>query len=376
MLNDLVAPDWEPIGDAEATDVLAHYLDGAALARRAAPLWRSPRPMSAAALVTLPDRTVFIKRHHVRVRSRERLELEHAFARHVRARGVETPAILTTSEGSSVLERGDYRYEVQEAAAGADLYRDVPSWQPFRQRRHAEAAGAALARFHAVAADFDVEPWAFDVLCDSTAITLATDPADAYHRLVTTRPGLGRATAPYDVVGDFEAVLRQPIEYAAGRCGGVATQWTHGDWHGSNLTWRDHGEQASVVSVLDLGLSNRTFALHDLAVAIERSVIDWLDTAGVGFITVDYDALGALLRGYASVRALNGQDLTTLSAVLPVAHVEFALSEVEYFGAVVHSRANVDLAYRSYLLGHVQWFESQGGAALLARLRAGADLGT
>ncbi len=374
MLDDLVAPDWPPIGDVEASDVLARYVG--TVRARSATIWRSPRPMSAAALVAIAGRTLFVKRHHIRVRSRQRLELEHDFAHHLRSRGIDTPMILATSDGSSVVAHGDYLYEVHEVAADVDLYRDVPSWHPFLHRGHAKAAGAALAQFHAAAADFNVGPWPFDVLVDSSSITLAADPPDAYRRLVTTRTGLRRATAPYDVVGDFESVLREPLETAAARLADVATQWTHGDWHGSNLTWRDPTPDAGVASVIDLGLSNRTFAMHDLAIAIERSIIDWLDTAGVGTASVDYVALGALLDGYATVRALTEVDLATLCAVLPVAHVEFALSEVEYFGAVVNSRANVYLAYRSYLLGHVQWFASPDGVALLARLRAGADLGT
>jgi hypothetical protein len=36
--------------------------------------------------------------------------------------------------------------------------------------------------------------------------------------------------------------------------------------------------------VFDLGLSNRTFAVHDLAVALERSTVDWLDLAGTGLV--------------------------------------------------------------------------------------------
>lgn len=373
MANDLVTPDWTPISDAEARDVLAAYVEDADLAARARTTWISPRPMSAAALVAIEDRTLFVKRHHVRVRSAARLQLEHDFAGHLRSRGVVTPAILTSKDGSSVLARGDFVYEVHEVAAGVDLYRDVPSWHRFRHRDHAEAAGAALARFHAAAADFDVGPWDFDVLLDSAMIALAADPPAAYRRLVTTRPGLALALARYDVRDDFESVLRAPIESAAARVRAIATQWTHGDWHPSNLTWRDASAHATVVSVLDLGLANRTFALHDLAVAIERSTIDWLDTAGLGSTSVDYDALDALLVGYTTVTPLSDDDLVTLSATLPVAHVEFALSEVEYFGAVVESRANLDLAYRGYLLGHVQWFDSPDGSTLLAHLRDGDD---
>ena len=367
MVNDLVVPDWPAITAAEASEVLGHYVEGPSRTNVATVLWRSPRPMSAAALVELDSQTYFLKRHDVRVRSRERLALEHAFVDHVRSRGLNTPAVLAARDGSTVHEREQVLYEVYERAAGVDHYRDVPSWHPFLSHAH---AGAALARFHRAAAGFDAAAWDFGPLLDSVAVILAPDPEAAYRQLVTTRPGLVRATVPYDVLGDYASVLAGPIETAASQLGDVTTQWTHGDWHGSNLTWRDATPEADVASVLDLGLSNRTFALHDLAVAIERSAIDWLDTAGAGTITVDYGALDALLEGYDGVIALTEDDIATLAAVLPIAHVEFALSEVEYFGGILDSSANVELAYRSYLLGHVQWFDSPAGIELRRHLGA------
>ncbi len=134
------------------------------------------------------------------------------------------------------------------------------------------------------------------------------------------------------------------------------------------MTWDETSSGANVAGVLDLGLSNRTFAMHDLAVAIERSVIDWLDTTGRGHVSVDYGALDNLLAGYQEVTPLTSTYLAALCVVLPVAHVEFALSEVEYFGAIVDSPDNLDLAYQSYLLGHVQWFTSPSGVELLSHL--------
>ncbi len=369
MANDLVTPDWPAITESEAVEVLAHFTDDRAKASAAAVTWRSPRPMSAAALVTLGDATYFVKRHDARVRSSERLALEHAFARHLRARGLSTPAILATRDGSSVYEHDPFVYEVHECAPGEDRYRDVPSWYPFTSHPDAHAAGVALAHFHRAAADFPAAAWDFGPLIDADLV-LAAEPDDAYRRLVTTRPGLVRATADYDVLGDFASFLREPIRVAKARLEHVTTQWTHGDWHGSNLTWSGPADAARVASVLDLGLSNRTFALHDLAIAIERSVVDWLDTAGLGVPSIDYGSLDALLAGYVSVAPLTEDDLATLAAVLPVAHVAFALSEVEYFGSIVDSPANVELAYQSYLLGHARWFDSPAGRSLLAHVRA------
>ena len=50
-------------------------------------------------------------------------------------------------------------------------------------------------------------------------------------------------------------------------------------------------------------------------------------------------------------------------------HVEYALSEIEYFAHVVSSAANADLAYDGYLLAHAAWFDTPDGTAVLDHLR-------
>ena len=52
--------------------------------------------------------------------------------------------------------------------------------------------------------------------------------------------------------------------------------WTHNDLHPSNLFWSNAGRDAEVTAVIDFGLCDRTNAVHDLAHAIERSMVDWL----------------------------------------------------------------------------------------------------
>jgi hypothetical protein len=48
-------------------------------------------------------------------------------------------------------------------------------------------------------------------------------------------------------------------------------------------------------------------------------------------------------------------------------HVEYALSEADYFTSVAVSAPNADLAYE-YLIGHARWFGQPPGTALLRRL--------
>jgi len=47
--------------------------------------------------------------------------------------------------------------------------------------------------------------------------------------------------------------------------------------HASNLLWSDAGDQAEVTAIIDFGLADRTNAVHDIAHAIERNIVEWLE---------------------------------------------------------------------------------------------------
>lgn len=373
----LVVADWPALTDDEMRLVLAHFerYEGMNASREVFVSWQSPRPMSTGALVHFANGTVFVKRHHVAVRSPERLRAEHEFSSYLRARGQSLPAVLRRANGDTVVQEGDLIYEVHERATGVDLYRDVPSWHPFTSLDHARAAGRALARFHRAARDFPLPPSVPGVLTSSVAIVSATDALAELGRLIAARPGLARAVARRSLLEDFTRYHLPAIEKAAPLLRALVAQWGHGDWHASNLTWSSTSPNAIVAGVLDLGLSNRTFAVHDLAVALERNAVDWLDVAGTGLVTADLSAVDALLDGYEEVQPLDECELSALVAVLPVVHLEYALSEVEYFAEVVRSPVNADLAYDGYFIGHSRWYEGAAGSELLEHLRRRARLG-
>jgi Ser/Thr protein kinase RdoA (MazF antagonist) len=370
MGRDRVEPDWPPLTDEEVSAVLARYgrPDGAAAVR-----WRSPRPMSAAALAGCDGAEVFVKRHHVLVRTAAQLSTEHALADHLRALGVAVPAALRRPGGGTTVASGDYVYEVHAPAGGIDLYRDVLSWEPFTSARHARAAGAALARFHLASASFARPERPPAVLTNSCAVIAAPDPLAELAGLAARRPGLASYLDQRPWRDDFTRYHLPAIGRLAPLLPGLGRIWGHGDWHPSNLTWDSASADAGVAAVIDLGLANRTFAAHDLAVAIERSAVSWLDLAEKRRAHPDIPAVDALLDGYQAVRRLSRAELAALPLLLPVVHIEYALSEVEYFASVVRSPANADLAYRTYLIGHARWFGTPEGRALLSHLRQRAD---
>ena len=204
MGKELVEPDWSPLTSTEVRTVLARYphpgvrplLPAAALdgIRGTAPdgilgaapagppagdemiTWRSPRPMSAAGLVRRDGVDLFVKRHHVRVRTPAQLAVEHAFIGHLRARGIPAPAVLRTVDGVTATQHGDFVYEVHEVAGGLDLYRDAVSWTPYTSLGHAWAAGAALARLHVAADRFPLPARSPAVLTSGCELIVAADP--------------------------------------------------------------------------------------------------------------------------------------------------------------------------------------------------------
>ncbi len=371
MGQTLVEADWPTLTDNEVQAVLRHFdqHEGVSTSQAAVVTWRSPRPMSAAALVHFANETVFVKRHQAAVRTPERLRVEHQFSSYLRARGQALPAVLRCANGDTVVLDGDFLYEVHARATGVDLYRDVPSWHPFTSLDHARAAGRALARFHRAARGFSLPPSAPGVLANSTTIVAAADPLAELGRIIAARPGLARVATHRSLVEDFAHYHLPTIERAAPLLRALSSQWGHGDWHPSNLTWSSTSPSVIVEGVFDLGLSNRTFAVHDLAVALERSTVDWLDLAGTGLVAADLGGADALLDGYEEVQPLDESELAALVAVLPVAHLEYALSEVEYFAEVVRSPVNANLAYDGYFIGHSRWFEETAGLVLLEHLR-------
>jgi Ser/Thr protein kinase RdoA (MazF antagonist) len=396
MGKELVEPDWSPLTSTEVRAVLARYPqpgvrppvpaapdgtgganpDGIAGAAPAGPpagdemiTWHSPRPMSAAGLVRRGGVNLFVKRHHVRVRTPAQLAVEHAFIGHLRARGIPAPAVLRAADGATATQHGDFVYEVHEVAGGLDLYRDAVSWTPYTSLGHAQAAGAALARLHAAADRFPLPARSPAVLTSGCELIVAADPLAELKWLAGRRPGLAAYLDGRAWPDDLTRLVLPLIRRAAPLLAGLPRQWGHGDWHPSNLTWTSAGADAVMAGVFDFGLANRTFAVHDLATALERATVSWLDLIDLGRAEADLDAIDALLDGYESVRPLTPAEAAALPEVFPVVHVEYALSEVEYFAHVVSSPANADLAYDGYLLSHAAWFGTGDGATVLDHLR-------
>ncbi|MFT9099229.1 MAG: phosphotransferase [Zymomonas mobilis subsp. pomaceae] len=359
--------DWPYLSFAEIAAIVSSYNAIGCLKEI---LWHSRRPYSAAALIiTDRNQKFFIKRHHYHLRNKSSLEKEHAFARHLSQKGLSISQVMVTASGESVISQGEWCYEIHEPAIGEDIYRDVMSWEPFFSIDHAYAAGEMLAKFHNAAQGFKAPSRCDQLLIASDHSLMQPDFMSALVNRTATQKALENQLKEKSWQKDIEAVILPFHQQLKPFLPLIKPLWGHGDWHSSNMTWTGKGKIAKVAMVLDLGMADYTSALFDLATALERNVLQWLLLNTQKNIVV-YDQLEAFLSGYKSIRPLTRTDKQILAAFLPLVHVEFALSEVVYFGALLKDYASADIAYYQYLLGHARWFSEKEGQALLQWIAA------
>jgi Ser/Thr protein kinase RdoA (MazF antagonist) len=374
MDGTLVNPDWPPLTLDEVGSLLAAFPEAGKPERI---VFASPRPFSAAGVVRTAHGKVFVKRHHRAVRDRGGLLEEHRFLEHLRLHGAPVPRVLRDASGETAIERGEWTYEVHEAAEGVDVYEDALSWTPFQRTQHAREAGRALARLHLAARQFNAPQRAVRPLVAGFTIFAARNPGAAVERYLEARPALARqrsvresAERALDLLTPLHAELLPLLAH-------LTPLWTHNDLHASNLLWSDAGEHARATSIIDFGLADRTNAVHDLAHAIERNVIEWLELVAhperAEAVPIHFDHLGALLDGYESVRLLSAEEAAALAPMTALCHAEFALSEADYFLGVLHAEEKAEMAYEGWLVGHARWFRGDGGGRLLDAIRRWAE---
>jgi Ser/Thr protein kinase RdoA (MazF antagonist) len=366
MRGDAEAAVWPRLRPEEVEHVLAQFDIPCAGARLS---WHSPRPLSAAAIVQLSGGALFVKRHSRRVRNAAQLEEEHRFSQHLLAHGAAVTRVLQSAHGRSAFADGEWTYEVHDLGVGVDLYGAAVSWAPFTSHHHAVSAGGALAAMHGASRTYAASPRSAAVLISNDAVIRVADPLEAVRDWIETSPALDDYLRKRPWRDDLARALAPFHGHYLDASASLEPLWTHNDWHASNLLWSDSSPLADVRTILDFGLSDRTTAIYDLATAIERNTIPWLDIQAERPGAADLGLVDGLLSGYLARAPLGAAERSALVAILPIVHVGYALSEIEYFYGVTHAPQDADLAYDAFLLGHCRWFERAEGQALLAHMR-------
>ena len=358
---DLVERAHPALTEAELAPVLAAY---PGLGTAFALAWHSPRPFAASAILRTSRGSLFVKRHDARVRSTADLAEEHAFIAHLRAHGLGVPAVLEARGGATAVAGPAGTYELHALGEGEDLYHEAHSWTPAASEADAEAIGFALGRLHRAAAGFAAPARRTRLLVAGDSLVRAPDLQNSLADRVASDPFLAGALRGRPWRRAVGRALLGWHEAVRPHLPAMAPLWAHGDLHASNLLWRN----GAVSAVLDFGLANRASAVFDLATAIERNAIAWLRLSP-GCTDIGRAALAcALLRGYDAARPRPPQEARALRHVLPVVHLDFALSELVYFHAVTASGRDQEAAYTDFLLGHAEWFATPDGRRFLASL--------
>jgi len=381
----MAEPDWPPLTVPEVRALLSRY---PGFSEPVEILSVSPRPFSAASVVSTPGGRVFIKRHPLAVRDREGLLEEHRFMAHLLAHEAPVPCVHAACSGETAIEAGEWTYEVHEVPDGVDLYGEALSWTPFLTVAHAQSAGRALARLHLASEGFSAAQRKARPLVASFTIFAGENPSAEMDSYLAARPELSGSSLVRNccdealkLLGPYYAELR-PLLPA------LKPLWTHNDLHASNLLWSDGRGDAHATAVIDFGLADRTNAVHDVAHAIERNMVEWLAPGqgsgireqgsggavnGGATVPVHLDHLSAMLDGYESVRPLSAEEAAALAPMAALCHAEFALSETDYFLSVLHSQEKAQMACDGWLVGHTRWFLSSGGIRLLDAIRRWAE---
>jgi len=376
MDGELVASDWPQLTLPELRPLLAEFPTCGEPVRI---LTVSPRPFSSASVVETTTGHIFVKRHARLVRNAKGLAEEHRFMVHLLAHGASVPRVYTSVSGATAIERGEWTYEVHSIPSGADLYRDTLSWLPFFNPAHARSAGQAIARLHLAAEGFHTPARPVRPLVSSFSIFAAADPAAALESYLAAHPAIATHAAVRRCANEALALLAPFHAELQPLLPSLPALWTHNDLHASNFFWSNESSSAEGSAIIDFGLADRTFAVFDIAQAIERGLIGWLSIVDAGTpldsAEIHFDQIAALLDGYESIRPLTRAEAASLAPTLALCHAEFALTESDYFLGILHDEDKAPYAYDSYLVGHARWFRT-AGQKLLDFLRRWANAHT
>ena len=278
MDGTLVEPDWPPLTLAELRALLAQFpdlgepIDILSVARARFPprgsghaeRSRNGQPSSSSAITA---RCAIAKGCS---RSIAFLRICSRTARRFRASSLPRPAKPRSKPASGPTRCTKF-------PPGVDLYEDAISWTPFRSAAHAHSAGQALARLHLAAQRFRCSaPQAAPARRQLHHLRRARSRRE--HGALSRRAPLARQPRSRSRLRGAGTRSSRAVSRRA--CAASARAHAALDAQRSarlqSFLERSQRPDARATAIIDFGLADRTNAVHDIAHAIERNIVEWL----------------------------------------------------------------------------------------------------
>lgn len=372
----LMIQHWPDITMDEA-DVVLGRLSEPLHARRI--IARSGRPMAAGCLIDTGAGDMFIKRYARSVRTEDTILPYHRFVAHLASHGIPTPTFHWFTAGSetgngneagfgmeTVLLWNDCVYEVSAKAWGEDRYAKAYIWDPPETNREAYRLGSFLGYLDIASRGFDEPRPAPCGYQARFSIFEHEDVLAAADGWLRERPLTARwmRETGRDFLSDLAQFADTGVRLAP-RYRDIERIWTHGDTHLSNFMWQGDAPSA----VFDFGMADFNTAVFELAMALERHTIQWLDVMNGDADSYRLDLARAIISGYHAVRPLTDVEKEILPDVLAVSQIEGGVTLIDYWLRSHGRGQDISWGYDVDFLAHGRWYRSPSGVAYLNGLR-------
>jgi Ser/Thr protein kinase RdoA (MazF antagonist) len=333
---------WGPIEPAEAAAVLGRPVEIVSQHLR----W-----LFAVARCRFDGGELMLKRQPPMGRTIGQVVWQHRLTNHLADRGV--PA----ARARDLHDRDGLWYEVLDVASGEDTYAGVDTWEPFFSDSHLSSAGRTLARMHRAGGGFEPrqpQPQAgFVVQIDLCRLP----PVAAAELMRDARPAVAEYLDGDDWQHPIEAAYAGAFGRLAPELGELERAPLHGDWQTNNLFFAAD----EVSSIIDFHQADFGPRVLDLAVALERNCFFWNRISAGDGAAYDLRAAALLVGAYHSEHPLTEVDRRLLPDVLAVCQFEYGISFLDYYWGVERDREKADWAWRTFVLGHAQWWQTTAG---------------
>lgn len=365
---------WPEINEEELQDVIGFY---PSLGKLKTILYQSTRPLSAGCLFETTEGRFFVKRNSTLIRTRDEWEYEHRFQSKLPNFGLQIPKIIKTKNQESLLEKKGkettWLYEIQESALGEDLYSSAHTWSPLHKDSHAEEIGKFLGLFHIASWESGFrekrnpryQVALFEIFTSENMERFCID-------LVNQIPDFHEFMDPLEFAKKVSSIYSSFLPKSE-LAGSVPNLITHGDPHASNFFWKDN----TPVSLIDFHLSNQNNFLYDLAVAIDRNTLYWLDLLSGKKGSYNLIHAKKIIENYKTIIADKRKEflpyLSYLSHALVLHRIEFALSLLNYYWNIEKSKFKAQWCLDVYIFAHGEWFHSNEGKLFLEGIQEKAN---